>query len=762
MSKKTYISEKGIKIEDAGQIAPYGRIAFHWSNIQSELIKFTKADTFNQKVQTEPKEFIEYFGFKSVEFGNWMSQEDRLEFLYAAAHGFEIIRRELNVPSKYIGLNKELSIAFGARGRTNAVAHYEPRQNAINITKTKATKGGLFHEYAHAVDHITYEKITESDTALNKEFLFSSGGHSVIQDIVLPRLKRKDLIGDMERIFEKLFWKKDQTMQKWLIDFNKHSKSEYEHRRNEIWARTSEVWCLLVAKKNMTKNSMLNEFKYDSIIYPPVTLVGSLFDDIKTYYIRSLKFLQDGNQSAAPKKVRPVSKNNINGKTTEISTQTEDLKATYALFELNKLVQSNDPHTFKPNPKYPAKCQTRDYNEVKGEQEKVIKYASNFKPSHLVNNSPDATTGTPIITPDGIVLGGNGRTMILKRLSITNWNKYQSYLKPKIESFGLTKSELDSYKKPVLVRLLENVPLSKCSYYSDTLNSNTMQSFDPVTKAISIAKSVDNSTFEYIANIFDDTEGDTFAKVLSVGRVQDKIISKLTEKKFINTSNRDVWLDGKSLSSKGKETLENILLAYILPDKKLIEKAKIYTNKIVKALPLLIKINQFKSDWNIIPDIQKVIELENSRRSTGQTKTDFLNQDDIFKKGKNPKVPEKTQIVWSMLDSGILNFKDSLSSYIRTYDNENSGSNMFGGEKATPLDVLKNLKSKNGLSDRYRATGKRVRKVRANPSKPHKKQNNVKYEGQNLSDKAKKSRKTKSSKKKIKLTFLDRFFGVTS
>jgi hypothetical protein len=872
MTKTTAVNNRGIKIEDAGNIAPFGRVASKWADVETELIKFTKAATFNQKVQTSSEEFIKYFGIKGVEFGNWMSQVDRLEFLYGAAHAFEEMRKFLGVPAHYIGLGGELAIAFGARGTGFALAHYEPWSRAINITKPHGEVGALFHEYAHAVDNIVYQTIRQKHEPTLLNLGFASGGMTRAKGIDLDRLQRNDLIGLMENIFASTFWNIDGTKKKWLIDFLKSSdgNSDYYNRRAEMFARFSEVWCHQVADKINTSNKMLVQQKYEKVVYPPHNVISNLFDEFKQFYTVSLNFLngktsykfsvdmptpktdkeepkkkkiklkrvaekepkeektqkdpektqknpaletasdekklhlkvhqivsqsaykyKNGqslksiyddllfafgaagawyfsefavrhkndsvfmsefnktafveNHTKNDKKKSAVSGKKIKinlGNSTEIDTQTENIKAKYALVELGSLIQSNDPITFKPNPDYPASCQTRNYNEIKGEQEKVIKYSSNFKPNHLINNSPDATTGSPIVTGQGIVLGGNGRTMILKRLKNDNWDKYEKLLTQKVNDFGISQDELSKFKKPVLVRVIENVSISKCSYYSDTLNSNTMQDFDPVTKSISIAKSMDTATFERIANIFEDTEGETFSQVLSVSTASKKIIDLLTDKKFINTSNRDVWLDGNGLSSKGKETLENVLLAYILPDKKLIEKAKVYTNKIVKALPLLVKIKQFKGQWNLIPDIQKVIELENSRRSTGQTKTDYLNQDDIFKKGKNPTVSEKEKLVWSLLDSGVLKFKEALTSYIRTHDNENSENAMFGGGNATPVDVLENLKKTKGLSDKYKRNKRASKKGSSTHAKPRKKRTTTKYEVEKLSDKPKKTRTT--------------------
>ena len=52
---------------------------------------------------------------------------------------------------KDISLGGGLAIAFGARGRGNAMAHYELDKNVINMTKKRGA-GSLAHEWGHAMD----------------------------------------------------------------------------------------------------------------------------------------------------------------------------------------------------------------------------------------------------------------------------------------------------------------------------------------------------------------------------------------------------------------------------------------------------------------------------------------------------------------------------------------------------------------------------------------------------------------------------------
>lgn len=99
-------------------------------------------------------DFIDTFGFRGVEFGNWNNQADRQQLLNDAFDGLLDLADVLGVPPRALSLNGELALAFGARGQglSGARAHYEPAKAVINLTKLNGA-GSLAHEWFHAMDH---------------------------------------------------------------------------------------------------------------------------------------------------------------------------------------------------------------------------------------------------------------------------------------------------------------------------------------------------------------------------------------------------------------------------------------------------------------------------------------------------------------------------------------------------------------------------------------------------------------------------------
>ncbi|MEE3649444.1 MULTISPECIES: LPD38 domain-containing protein [unclassified Brenneria] len=108
-----------------------------------------------RKGDISPEQFTEKFGFRGVQFGNYVEGARRQTDLNEAYDALSDLADVVNVPAQALSLNGELGLAFGARGKGGkgaAKAHYEPDEVVINITKAKGS-GTLAHEWFHALDN---------------------------------------------------------------------------------------------------------------------------------------------------------------------------------------------------------------------------------------------------------------------------------------------------------------------------------------------------------------------------------------------------------------------------------------------------------------------------------------------------------------------------------------------------------------------------------------------------------------------------------
>jgi|GEM_PF-1445976 len=117
-----------------------------------------------------PEIFAEAFGFRGVEFGNWVEQGKRQKDLNQAYDGLMDLADLLGVDPLAISLNGDLGLAFGARGSGGAnpaAAHYERGKMVINLTK-KNGSGSLAHEWYHALDNYLSKQRGDSGSFISE------------------------------------------------------------------------------------------------------------------------------------------------------------------------------------------------------------------------------------------------------------------------------------------------------------------------------------------------------------------------------------------------------------------------------------------------------------------------------------------------------------------------------------------------------------------------------------------------------------------
>jgi hypothetical protein len=106
-------------------------------------------------------DLIAHFGFRAIEFGKWLPQDERQTVLNMAFDSFCDLADALKIAPKDITLDGDLALAFGSRGRGGkhaALAHFESARNVINLTRLNGA-GTLAHEWFHALDfHLGQKK----------------------------------------------------------------------------------------------------------------------------------------------------------------------------------------------------------------------------------------------------------------------------------------------------------------------------------------------------------------------------------------------------------------------------------------------------------------------------------------------------------------------------------------------------------------------------------------------------------------------------
>lgn len=259
-----------------------------------------------------PDDFLESFGFRGVQFGEWLPNDERQEVLNFAFDALMDLSQVLDIEPKAISLNGTLALAFGARGSGQAAAHYEPGQKVMNLTRMNGA-GSLCHEWVHALDHFL-AGLGSNLIMEGTHIRYASGGHGTLSGRAeaLPDLPKNvtDAIQDFNTSlyakppsFEDMLAKATRNIEiqtqkivsdERRINVYKEAMSKLKQNTRSYKAHESELlsyqYSLEMVQKNLEKSKELKkglEEKDDKAL----TEAATLFIPTKTTFFRSAHHL---------------------------------------------------------------------------------------------------------------------------------------------------------------------------------------------------------------------------------------------------------------------------------------------------------------------------------------------------------------------------------------------------------------------------------------------------------------------------------------
>lgn len=248
-----------------------GRVEDYWM-VRVMHPKFANEEAKSNN-EVDMVAILKAYKVKGFEFGNWVNQNDRYDFVHAFVRSAQLLSEV--VGSKNLGLDLLVGVAFGARGRGGgAAAHYEPHHNMINLTRDNSY-GCLAHEWAHAIDYNLGRHVDQ-----NKDYAYLTGGHSVAA--ILPTNTGAQLRMWANAVVDEA---------KATGSYKRIAKAdEYWHRRTEVWARFFEQYvayqCKLKKKSPRFLSMTFEEYAREPQYWTQEDFVkiarGSMFSFIAT------------------------------------------------------------------------------------------------------------------------------------------------------------------------------------------------------------------------------------------------------------------------------------------------------------------------------------------------------------------------------------------------------------------------------------------------------------------------------------------------
>lgn len=293
------------------------------------------------------------------------------------------------------------------------------------------------------------------------------------------------------------------------------------------------------------------------------------------------------------------------------------IKARYKLVEASELIPSHDPETFSPNPGYNARWQERAYHRDASEQARVQEIARKLQPELIANTNPDAVNGAPVVLPDGVVMGGNKRTMS-SQLAYRKGKAghLREYLTDNAHQFGFKPEDVTALVNPVLVREIDPEDKSdeNMGLLSRQLNESFTQAMDPRTMMVAMSRRFNEAHLLHLGDTME--EGDTLRSYLKSGR-SSAFRDALEKAGIIDERNRSAYVDTRDssgyLNEDGVRLVERIIVGKMVGDADLLANTdSTLIESLARSVPHLVRAEGNGADYNLRKDLHQAIDTYNT------------------------------------------------------------------------------------------------------------------------------------------------------
>lgn len=290
----------------------------------------------------------------------------------------------------------------------------------------------------------------------------------------------------------------------------------------------------------------------------------------------------------------------------------------YAVVPLDQLLVSHDPTgNFEPVAEYPDVLQPRDYKNNKETQAGVIAGGASPEPALVISDAATGHEGPPVIRADGVVTGGNGRSMRMKlAYKQGKGDVIRDYLVSKAEQFGLDREKIPpASEKPVLVRVLDEPfeTAEELAQLGRDLNRTETMGFNEAEAAVTAGRAIKQDTLDWISNQLDAMgDEESTASLRDLMRYRStEIIDRMIQSGMIEPTKRAEYITSVGeMTEKAKDLFESAVLGRIVDDPELLATTpREILRKLDRAVAPLARVKAAGGLWDFTPELQEALKL---------------------------------------------------------------------------------------------------------------------------------------------------------
>ena len=380
----------------------------------------------------------------------------------------------------------------------------------------------------------------------------------------------------------------------------------------------------------------------------------------------------------------------------------EKVKGRYVLVESGAATPSHDAtREFAKSEGFPVdengqSVNDRDYERDQDAQEVTRNIAANYDGRALQN--------PVVVSTDGVVLSGNGRTMAGELAARDDTDgAYVGHLAKYPQKYGFTEEQVRGMRHPRVVFMADEA----MPYTAETFakfNQQEMKGQSKTEQSVKMGKVVPNDVFNRIIKGINGY--DTLAEFYADTNAARDAILELQGAGVITQAQMAEMFDGDGISAQGRELLENMLIGKAFegnPDAvRQLAEYKGMRQSVITALAEIANNKAMGEDYDLGAEIAAAISLAYQARKAGfkagEKVSSYARQMNLFTFDDGETVADYTNATMLMLadvlnDNRTTALKRILSVYNhRAADQANGQLDLFAGGIKSKEDIINEVK----------------------------------------------------------------------
>lgn len=354
------------------------------------------------------------------------------------------------------------------------------------------------------------------------------------------------------------------------------------------------------------------------------------------------------------------------------------IKGHYEIVPAESLTPSHDVNNgYKKSEGFPTDAEgrtvnDRDYEHDKAAQQNTDQIARKYNGMAIEH--------VPVVSDEGIVYDGNGRTMAGQKAAKEGTDgEYINDLLENAENFGFTREQIEQsgIEHPRLVMVTdERLPYDAATFAKFNRNEKKTQS--NTEQAVAKAKTL---TSDEVGAIVAEIEGNgSLDAFFNNSKAINDLVKTLVEKGIIGQNEVAQMMDSpERLSAQGREYVKNLLLGSIFKPEtiRMLGIDSTVKNKAINAIRSVMD-NMKLGEFSLRDEIDQAIQLLYEARQGGNKVDTLLRTPDMFGEDAAKRYSSISQMMALALEGKVSDFRDLLDEYNRIAKTRNTGEgNMF-------------------------------------------------------------------------------------